>query len=801
MRALLSKVREAREKASAQFLKDLAIHEMAAVIKGVLPDVINAAIAQRANPGDYIRAENLIPVVHKIFTTQMLMAVEQPRPSPELIRRVGGEATYAIAKAICNDPDSRLRYTRVIEHIRSFEDMVKAYPLNPADRPIKLVEKIGRAIKQFESLIPSAIDRAENMFRRQRRGFCPEILTFQGGGAKGMSYAGVEEILTKAGITSNVKYVAGTSAGALLGLLVSMGFESQEINSIVRNGQFAQFFAQSSQIFKLMAAPGLIIDRWRGTLKPEDHPYLEGFNLSEFAEKFMLPRLVKQTGIARIDLIMLKDTELDSLLRDQGANLDALYRESKDAYERHLISSGRVNEVDVIKFSGLPGRSESLQACATSVRCCRESYHPENDMIESYLADIIEIAVSRYIEKNPASEMAKTLTSKEKMRAISFTELQGLAQESNYQSFKEFGVAITESHIMTLGWFPRAYDSAVRSVKSLFGKVDVKDSAHQIKDEHANFKPVFARAGGGDYVDMPVKTAVRASMNLPFVFDTMRYKGKKHFDGGMIANNPFSIFLDKFGDDPKLAEEKTIGFVLSTIDSDMESLAIDDMAKVAKKQMAIELERYPEGFINKAKTASVEFGIFLYSLGLNLGSLRIGDAASQIKSLLTAPLGKAAGWMVESIMDKYNAALPSEQILENTGVVNTGMVKTEQFHLSADQKDVLISAGKRAALSILSDHSDRHLRFSKDRLSSLINIENELCEKMGEQSQLQIPALAMNDARLLAQALNDAFDKEVSFGDLLSGSLPSTSAHYQKPMSGIDDREDKKHDDRSLKVV
>lgn len=58
-------------------------------------------------------------------------------------------------------------------------------------------------------------------------------LVLSGGGAKGVAHIGVIKVLEEAGIP--IDYIAGTSMGAIIGGLYSIGWSSQELDSLVRN--------------------------------------------------------------------------------------------------------------------------------------------------------------------------------------------------------------------------------------------------------------------------------------------------------------------------------------------------------------------------------------------------------------------------------------------------------------------------------------------------------------------------------------------------------------------------------------
>ncbi|MDG5852443.1 patatin-like phospholipase family protein [Clostridium beijerinckii] len=54
-------------------------------------------------------------------------------------------------------------------------------------------------------------------------------LVFEGGGVKGIAYLGALEILEQKGILRNIKRVGGTSAGAIIALMVGLGYSKEEL--------------------------------------------------------------------------------------------------------------------------------------------------------------------------------------------------------------------------------------------------------------------------------------------------------------------------------------------------------------------------------------------------------------------------------------------------------------------------------------------------------------------------------------------------------------------------------------------
>lgn len=66
-------------------------------------------------------------------------------------------------------------------------------------------------------------------------------LVFEGGGVKGIAYVGALEVLDKEGILKNIKRVAGTSAGAMVAVLVGLNYTATEISEILWKLNFQNF--------------------------------------------------------------------------------------------------------------------------------------------------------------------------------------------------------------------------------------------------------------------------------------------------------------------------------------------------------------------------------------------------------------------------------------------------------------------------------------------------------------------------------------------------------------------------------
>lgn len=70
-----------------------------------------------------------------------------------------------------------------------------------------------------------------------------ENLAVEGGGIKGVAYAGALRVLEEAGLTApaRIRRISGTSAGSMTALLIALGYTSDEIQKILLGTDFTRF--------------------------------------------------------------------------------------------------------------------------------------------------------------------------------------------------------------------------------------------------------------------------------------------------------------------------------------------------------------------------------------------------------------------------------------------------------------------------------------------------------------------------------------------------------------------------------
>lgn len=76
-------------------------------------------------------------------------------------------------------------------------------------------------------------------------------LVFEGGGVKGIAYAGALQVLDTRGILSQIERVAGTSAGAITACMVSLRYDPKYITKTIKSLDFGSFDDREGLLKKL----------------------------------------------------------------------------------------------------------------------------------------------------------------------------------------------------------------------------------------------------------------------------------------------------------------------------------------------------------------------------------------------------------------------------------------------------------------------------------------------------------------------------------------------------------------------
>jgi predicted acylesterase/phospholipase RssA len=760
------------------FLREYAINNLAKFMADTEREMFEASLDNDNRKflleSGTLRTSELAFSYKSLFTCAPGEEDEAGRAFIKIMERNGGESLqqFKFLKA---------HYSAVHKIIKDFES--EGSPPEQKDRVrtskahIKgaFVEGMERAVK-----IKAKIDKERNgIFWK------PKVLVLQGGGAKGMSYAGVIQAMEDAGQLKHIEMVAGTSAGALMGVMVAMGFTGEEINDVVRKGRFAHFFAESTLKFKnLMKIKELFVKT-----APEETPHFEGEMLVEFSSNYFLPALAKATGISvkrwsrfpeSVVQEYLSDLEKGrypavndaeySIMWDKSQNLETIYAEAFKSFTHDLTLLGRERDANILKFEGAPGRSKAYQAAITCVRYERPNSLEDGDTIEAFIGDIIQEKV-KDIPISVLRRVSPPIVSIQDMRSLSFSQLKQLQVMYPPANLKEFGVAATVSYMpFSLGNLVQLAGRAIEKTREWIHG-EPKDTGVGERDKNFTFKPIFFRAyeekEKAKQSNMAIKKAVRASMNLPFLFEAMNINGKRVVDGGINSNFPFRMFADRFKSLEE-ANEAMIGFMLSTVESDIEMKAISDLVH---SENSVLMDIIESEFIETPKSKP-----FTHALMHPI-------------SHFSKVFKKFVADRVEAFMVTNNA-LPSIEALDNIGIINSGMIGTAQFNASLKERMVLASQGANAYLDLTAFHYDKKLRFAMGRLVSLSTIENKLLDEKGLPVDLQDPIYRLRDPDLLADCLSHERYSESELDHLILkkqeivvGGLPPHLTHFATELS------------------
>ena len=775
MADLLERVQKARQHALLTYLKEHTTHKLAVFISKAENELIEAL--EDIDPGitDVLkdpqkRAKIYNNAIHDIFSIDRIQGPHRD-PVKDYFQADNLFSSFH-ARLKLGDKHVLDEFRDLILHLRRAQVIVADTARKMA--PTHTESTNSRTITQhLQGMYADSVFRAEQMTQRleydlvngQRRQ--PEVLILQGGGAKGMAYSGIVEVLEDSGLLKGIKRVGGTSAGALMGLPIALGYSADDINDIVRHSRFAQFYAESTIKFKTVTK---LVDAV-SSKSLEEHQWHEGNMLTKFANEFFLPELALRSQCTVKAWSHYSDTEAQEEIRliEEGehpnctVSLQQIYDTSMANFNKHLKS--KKIQPGALGFHGLLARSEAFQAALTCVRIKRPHTVEISDSIEDFIGDIIQERLKQ-VSSSDLAKIYPPIRTIDDMRNITFTQLKALGELEPSYGFKEFGVAVTDSFLpVTLSNYKR---KLIRD-KELSERQE-PDPGTGDYDTGGDFKPVFVRASSEhhEYIDMPIKKAVRASMNLPFVFKAMQVGGMRLVDGGLATNFPRKLFADEY-DTQEQVRENTIGFMLSALEDNIENEALQELARNGTSPVGIDVHFEPERF--SRKLSKVKDGLL--------------SPLASIKTGLGAVMGSVASIAIKNLM-RANT-MPSLETLDNIGVINTGTIGTGDFHASVSDREKLHAAGVQAAHELLRWDADKDLRFAMGRLISLATIENKLLEERGLKPNLNLPTQALMHTDVLAASLTDGRYDDWNLGSVLLGRMLPTPLNSTKIRSKVEE--------------
>jgi len=113
------------------------------------------------------------------------------------------------------------------------------------DDPEKAIKEIKKLVHGDE-VVKDETDKAAELVRPELWEYPFENLVLEGGGNKGIAYAGLLRCLEHAGIARKLRRFAGTSAGAMAATMIALGYTADELEKILTQTNFEPIFKDCS---------------------------------------------------------------------------------------------------------------------------------------------------------------------------------------------------------------------------------------------------------------------------------------------------------------------------------------------------------------------------------------------------------------------------------------------------------------------------------------------------------------------------------------------------------------------------
>lgn len=499
-----------------------------------------------------------------------------------------------------------------------------------------------------------------------------ENVAFSGGGAKGIAHVGTIRKLEEAG--AEIKAVSGTSAGAITALPYALGYKPNKIAEIVANYDFTSFLQESilngtmlGNLVKMVSSSKralmyrtIYFETFKKAIEEPFLKFLIAKGKDESVLKLKYPSYLKTKNEKlkylsqhfKSEFFTISDRRLLlSGVSDTDLNSIILLAEEKarKAFRKEIIENEKnitVKELEEKLSLGFKSTSEALQ---TFFRLYRKE-----DVIEEFFGDLIENKIS-HINKEKLELVSEGFSKIENIRKMNFKQFEKLRELCPEENFKDIGICICQ----------KVNDNPLYAFS--------KDNYQQI-DVHSNNE-------NKEYAEMPIKTAVRISMNLPGAFSSYKYNGKKYVDGGVRANFPLHFF-DKTKGIPR---SKTLGFALAPEDNYTRTKDVNNLGKPESPSTIMETRPFVR-FIKK----------------------------------ITRDIGHYYNQKIYG--QKLDNNNPFDHIdLLRVGIINVLDVGTNDFNLSKTAKIKLMQQGYKTCKNVLSQNYEAQLYHYKERVKALKN--------------------------------------------------------------------------------
>ena len=173
-------------------------------------------------------------------------------------------------------------------------------------------------------------------------------LVFEGGGVKGIAYVGALEVLEREGILQNVKRVAGTSAGAMMAVLVGLRYTADEMKEILWDLNFKKFMDSS---FGIVRDTSRLLNEY-------------GWYKGDFFREKMAEYIKQKTGDGEMTFKQLADTKQFRDIHLVGTNLStgaSVMFNAKDTPKVKVADAARISMSIPLFFASVKGGEKGDQ--------------------------------------------------------------------------------------------------------------------------------------------------------------------------------------------------------------------------------------------------------------------------------------------------------------------------------------------------------------------------------------------------------------------------------------------------------
>ena len=391
-------------------------------------------------------------------------------------------------------------------------------------------------------------------------------LAFSGGGAKGIAHVGTLRKIAE--LDLNIKAVSGTSAGAITALPYALGYRPSKVANIVNNYDFTSFLQESTLHDSLI---GDVVTK----ISPSKRALMyRTVYFDEFVKELETP-LIKyliKTGHDRKSLGLYYGNK-EYTFEEKMVLVKERLRDDKFPIKiRRLLSGKKINndlksvveackeKAEIAFFEEISKNNENISlkeqteklnlgfsSPSDALKTFFRIYRKE-DVIEEFFGDLIEHKLMT-IPSEILEKVKVGFSRSENIRKMTFKDFEKLRKLCPDEGFKDIGICICQ-----------------KIESGLLHTFD-KENYKQIDVHSKNTDP--------EYSEMPIKTAVRISMNLPGAFSSYEYKGKKYVDGGVRANFPLHFF-DKTQNRDR---SRTLGFALAPEDNYTRTKDVNNLGK------------------------------------------------------------------------------------------------------------------------------------------------------------------------------------------------------------------------------